>query len=97
MINLHMKKPSIDEMRFHSKIIYNTILVTCIVIFGMFSYVGYLTYDLTRNSAYTFISIIVFLPVIVAIFLTLIMIYTGKTKFYNEVKKEELELYQKLK
>ena len=50
MIEYHIKKPTIEEMHIHSKIIYRSILATCIVIFAMFSYIGYLTYNLTTNE-----------------------------------------------
>ncbi|UCD03775.1 MAG: hypothetical protein JSW73_04520 [Candidatus Woesearchaeota archaeon] len=92
-----MKKPTVEEMHIHSKIIYSSILATCIVIFVMFLYVGYLTYDLTRGTPYVILTLIILAPVVFAICLTLLLIYTGKRKFYKEVRKEELELYQKLK
>lgn len=97
MLDYHIKKPTVEEMHLHSRVIYLVILATCLVIFSMFLYVGYLTYDLTRNTPYVIITMIIITPVVIAICLTLLLVYTGKRKFYREVKKEELELYEKLK
>ena len=92
------RKPTIKEMHSQAKVIYNFIIVASVIIIPVFSYITYLTYNMSKGTYYFFnCTILTLLPVLVATPSLIVTLYLGKDKFYEIYKKEQERLYQRLK
>lgn len=92
-----MQRPTVEDTHKHTKIIYFSIIGTCLIILLFFSYTSYFVYNITKETMYSPVTTIIALPVLLAAILMVLLTYTGKKKFYTFVRDEELELYSKLR
>jgi len=97
-MKFEIRKPTIKEMHNQAKVIYHFIIFVSIVIIPVFSYITYLTYNMSIGTYYFFnCTILTLLPVLVATPSLIMTLYLGKDKFYEIYKKEQEDLYRRLK
>jgi hypothetical protein len=68
------------------------ILLICIGILAIFSYLSYIAYTVTLHTPYFAISYVIISPVFVAFFLFILLVAIGRHGFYKEY--ESLQKYK---
>jgi len=83
-----MKRPRVEAIHPHTNALYYTILVVCVAVLVIFSYATWLVYALTAGTIFSIFVYVMAMPVIVAVLLLGLLVWSGKKRFFRAFKLE---------